>query len=259
MPLAKTDYTIASLDAALKVLETLAAGNGDWQGVTEICRKVGMTKNRVFRILSTLQARGYVEQDSATQAYRLGLELFHLGHRARSQLDVHQIAQPYLTHLAQATQEVAHLLVRRGLRAVCIAHRESDRRLLVSDRIGEPIPLHIGASPKILLAYLPPDERDAILNQLDFQSFTAKTITSPDQFRRELESIAAAGYTVDQGDYEDDVCAAGAPVFDQSGQVIAGVSVTLPITRYNEEMETFIVEEVVRTARMISQEMGYIG
>src|SRR5574341_1193001 len=99
----RTNYTIASIDAALDVLEAFADAEGDWQRITEISQKVGMTKNRVFRILSTLQSRGFVEQNPATQTYRLGLSLFRLGHRARSQLNVHQIAQPYLTHLAQAT------------------------------------------------------------------------------------------------------------------------------------------------------------
>jgi IclR family acetate operon transcriptional repressor len=256
--MAQTDYTITSLDATLDILERMAETKGDWQRLSEISKRVGMTKNRVFRILSTLQARGYVEQDPATQAYRLGLSLFHLGHRARSQLHVHEVALPYLTHLAQATQEVAHLLVRRGLSAICIAHRESDQRLIVSDQIGQPIPLHIGASPKILLAYMRESERETLLQQLELTPFTAKTIVDQDALRRRLDQIVAEGISIDEGDYEDDIHAVGAPVFDHSGQVIAGVTITYPSTRFSPETQAQLVEQVQHTAAEISRELGYL-
>ncbi|MBI1879889.1 MAG: IclR family transcriptional regulator [Chloroflexi bacterium] len=255
----QTNYTITSLDAALDILESMAEARGDWQRLSEISKRVAMTKNRVFRILSTLQARGYVEQDPATQAYRLGLSLFHLGHRARSQLHVHEVALPYLTRLAQATEEVAHLLVRRGLSAICIAHRESDRRLIVSDRIGEPIPLHIGASPKILLAHSPEPEREAILQQLELTHFTDKTIVERDSLRTRLDQIVEEGVSIDQGDFEDDTYAVGAPVFDHAGMVIAGVTVTYPSTRFSPETESQLVEQVRLTAGEISRELGYLG
>jgi IclR family acetate operon transcriptional repressor len=254
-----TDYTITSLDAALDILESMAEAKGDWQRLSEISKRVGMTKNRVFRILSTFQARGYVEQDPATQAYRLGLSLFHLGHRARSQLNVHDIALPHLTRLAQATQEVAHLLVRRGLSAICIAHRESDRRLIVSDKIGQPIPLHIGASPKILLAYTPEPEREALLAQLELIHFTDKTIVDRAALRRHLDQIVAEGISVDEGDYEDDIYAVGAPVFEHSGQVVAGVTITYPSTRFSPETKTQLIEQARHTAMEISRELGYLG
>ena len=255
----RTNYTITSLDAALDILESMVEARSDWQRLSDISRRVGMTKNRVFRILSTLQARGYVEQEPATQAYRLGLNLFHLGHRARSQLHVHEVALPHLTRLAQATQEVAHLLVRRGSSAICIAHRESDRGLLVSDQIGQPIPLHIGASPKILLAYLPEAERETLLQQLELPRFTSQTIVDRDELRQKLDQIVSEGISLDKGDYEDDVRAVGAPVFDHTGRVIAGVTITCPATRFSLETETQLVEQVRRTALEISRELGYLG
>lgn len=255
----QTNYTIASLDAALDILESMVEVKSDWQRLSDISKRTGLTKNRVFRILSTLQARSYIEHDPTTQTYRLGLALFQLGHRARSQLHVHEVALPYLTHLAQATQEVAHLLVRRGLSAVCIAHRESDRRLLVSDQIGRPIPLHIGASPKILLAYTPEPERETILRQLELTRFTDKTIVDRDRLREKLDQIVKAGLSIDYGDYEDDVCAVGAPVFDHSGRVIAGVTITCPATRLDSEIEAQLVQQICWAALEISRELGYFA
>ncbi len=252
-------YYIASLGAALEVLEGLANSEGEWQRLTDLSKRVGMTKNRVFRILSTLARHGYVEQDAETQAYRLGLNLFRLGLSARSQLGIHQVAQPHLVRLAEATREVAHLLVRRGLYAICIGHHESSQRLLVSDQIGQPIPLHIGASPKVLLAFAPPAEREDLIARLNLVRYTELTLTTVEALRHALDEIVASGVSIDRGDYERDICAVGAPVFGAGGQVVAGVTVTCPLTRFGPDEEARIAAEVCRTAREISCALGFSG
>jgi DNA-binding IclR family transcriptional regulator len=131
--------------------------------------------------------------------------------------------------------------------------------LLVSDQIGQPIPLHIGASPKILLAYLPEAERETLLQRLELPRFTDKTIVDRDELRQKLDQIVSEGISLDKGDYEDDVRAVGAPVFDHTGRVVAGVTITCPATRFSSETETQLVEQVRRTALEIGRELGYLG
>jgi IclR family KDG regulon transcriptional repressor len=131
--------------------------------------------------------------------------------------------------------------------------------LIVSDQIGQSIPLHIGASPKILLAYTPEPEREALLQQLELTRFTDKTLVDRDTLRQHLVQIISQGFSVDEGDYEDDVYAIGAPVFDQASRVVAGMTITYPSTRFSPEAQAQLIEQVCQTAGDISRELGYLG
>jgi DNA-binding IclR family transcriptional regulator len=80
-----------------------------------------------------------------------------------------------------------------------------------------------------------------------------------DELRQKLDQIVSEGISLDKGDYEDDVRAVGAPVFDHTGRVIAGVTITCPATRFSPEIETQLVEQVRQTALKISRESGYLN
>jgi DNA-binding IclR family transcriptional regulator len=250
-------YRIDSLDAALTVLESFVDAPSATQGVTEMSRRLGMSKNRVFRILTTLSARGYIQQDEETQAYRLGFWLMRLGQEVRRRLDIHALASPVLAHLARETGEVAHLIVRRDDRAVCVQHRGGGRMFQMYDKIGEPIPLHIGASPKLLLAYAPEDERERLLESMPLTRFTPNTITTLPALRQRLAEIRAQGYSVDDEGFEIGVCAVGAPIFDGQGGVAGGITITVPATRFSADARGTLIAAVIDGAAEVSAALGY--
>jgi IclR family KDG regulon transcriptional repressor len=250
-------YRIDSLDAALTVLESFVDAPSASQGVTEISHRLGMSKNRVFRILTTLSARGYIRQDEETQAYRLGFWLMRLGQEVRRRLDIYTLVSPVLARLARETGEVAHLIVRRDDRAVCLQHRGGGRMFQMFDKIGEPIPLHIGASPKLLLAYAPEDERERLLEHMPLTRFTPNTITTLPALRQRLAEIRAQGYSVDDEGYEIGVCAVGAPVFDGQGGVVGGITITVPATRFSADARGTLIAAVIDGAAEVSAALGY--
>lgn len=250
-------YRIASLHDALLVLESFLDVPDRADGVSRISERLGMTKNKVFRILATLAERGYVERDDATETYRLGLTLFKLGSAVHRGADVTTHAQPILMRLAHQTGEVAHLVMRQNDQAVCVAHHGSDRMLQAFDQVGAPIPLYTGASPKLLLAYAPVEEREQLIRASEFRAFTPNTISDVGRLRRQLEQILAQGFATDIEGFEVGVCAIGAPVFDARGRVIAGLTITAPKSRFNAKAQKLLLKSLLEAAAELSQMLGH--
>ncbi len=251
-------YVIDIVDVALDVIECLNDESKSY-GASELARKLGINRTRVFRILKTLELRGYVDCDATTQTYRLGVRFLQIGESVRERLDLRREAEPVLVELARQTGDSAHLLILRGEHAVTIDRRQGENRLQVASPIGQSLPLYAGASPKILLAYLPEAEQERIIRTMEFEPFTENSIRDPGELRRRLREIRRQGYVVDEEDYERGVYAIGAPVRDSSGQVIAGISITTPETRYSLERRKELIALVIEAGRKLSEKLGYDG
>jgi DNA-binding IclR family transcriptional regulator len=250
-------YVIDIIDVALDVIDCLN-NHTKFYRASEIARKLRVNRTRVFRILKTLEARGYVDYDPDTQGYRLGVKFLHIGENVRERLDLRREAESILVELARHTGDSAHLLILQGERAVTIDRRQGENRLQVASPIGQSLPLYIGASPKILLAYLPEAERERIIQSIEFESFTENTITDSNELQHCLEEIRQQGYAVDEEDYERGVYAIGAPVRDDTGRVIAGITITTPGSRYSSERSKELIALVVEAGQKLSEKLGYI-
>ena len=248
-------YVIDVVDVALNVIECLNDESKSY-GASELARKLGINRTRVFRILKTLELRGYVDYDPDTEAYRLGVKFLHIGENVRERLDLRREAEPVLIELARQTGDSAHLLILQGDHAVTIDRRQGENRLQVASPIGQSVPLYAGASPKILLAYLPEAERERIIRSTKFELFTDNTIRDADELRRCIERIRREGYVVDEQDYERGVYAIGAPVRDNTGRVVAGISITTPETRYSSARRQELIPLVIEAAQKLSQKLG---
>ena len=254
----KNTYSIEVLDVALDVIEELADSGKETKRPSEIAQKLGMNRTRVYRILKSLSHRGYVDTDSSGQGYMLGLKFLEIGTKTREQIDLRLLARPILLKLAQTSGDVAHLLVRYRQEAICIDFFQGENRLQVAGILGQTFPLYIGASPKILLAYLPRDKQVAIVNNIKFKQYTQNTITDREQLFARLDRIRTQGFEVDEEDYEIGTIGVGAPVFDHSGEIVAGVTITTPSIRYNTGRRQELVDLVCAAATQISEKMGYI-
>ena len=250
-------YRIDILDAALDLIEWLLMADGRPQSASEIARQLGVNRTRVFRILKNLERRGYVETDPQTRGYRLGLKFVEIGGRLRESLDLRRVAEPILMDLAQHTGETVHLLALFGRAAIRLDRYQGEHLLQVAAPIGEVLPLYIGASPKILLAFMPEEQRERIIQETKFTPFTRNTITNQDVLRRTLDEIRRQGYCVEEEDFELGVCSVGAPVRDHRGSVVAGVTVTLPSTRFGRERRAELIRAVIDAAGRVSARLGW--
>jgi len=247
---------VKSVRRAIKILEAFESDRG--MSVTKISKILNLPKSSVHEILSTLVTEGILEKDFDSSTYHLGIKLFELGNRARSNLEIRKVATPYLKELNARFDETVHLTVLDNQEVLYIECFESTKRLRTYSVIGVRAPLYCTAVGKAILAFLPLDEIDEIIKVKGLEKFTENTITDRNVLLQELEKIVLAGYAVDNMEHEDGVRCVGAPIRNYSGKVFASISVSGPSQRVTLENIPEIAELVIATASDISRKLGFI-
>ncbi len=238
---------------AIELVETLAGMDGP-VGVTSLAHELKLTKSNVFRLLNTLVQRGYVRRQGDGQ-YELTLKVWHLGLAVLSRMDLKKIAGPYIYELMRSTKESVHLSIMDNGEVIYIDKVESDQPVRAYSRVGDRPPAHCVATGKALLAYLPEDVQNKIIDgRLD--KFTSNTITSPRALRKELETVRRNGYSVNRGEWRESVCGVAAPIRDSSGEVVAAVGISGPAERLKPDVFPRLAPRVILCANQISAELG---
>jgi len=243
-------YKVASVDAAMTLLETIAEHPGE--GVTALARRLGGTKSQSFRLLHTLEERGFVIKDPATRGYRLGYRALFIGERAKKQTDLISRAQPFLEELAACSRENVHLIAREGLYSVCVGLCESPQNVRLYAQVGRRGPLHAGGGSKVLLAYADPAVRAEVLAN-PLERYNADTITDPARLREVLDAIVRDGYHVALGDIDENAFAVSAPIRDHRDEVIAALSIAGPMARLDDAALTRHRAQVLEYGARISR------
>ena len=255
--MAETDYSIRSVEAAIDVLESFLKPGGQSRGVTETARITGHNKNKAFRILVTLDKRGYIRKNPQTQEYSLGLGCLFLADAMRELMDLREVSRSVLKQLAERTGDATHLYVLSGREAVCMSAFQGRHVVQAAGYVGERLALHVGASPKVLLAFLPEKERSKLLFSMRLTRYTSNTITSRRELEEQLQVIRSQGYSEAIDDFEIGLYAVGAPVRDSTGQVVAAVVLSFPSTRDSQARRDASIEMIVEAGNQISQKLGY--
>lgn len=259
-PARPNPYLIASAYRTLQVLQAFA-GPPHRFGLSELVERLGLEKNQLYRSLKTLEAAGYLRVADDGR-YELTPLLNHLSTAAAAsrQANLADLAAPLLDELAETTGETVNLFVRAGDLAVCIDRRDSRHQVKLSSVLGRAVPLHAGAVPKAILAFLPEEERaDVLANASALPRYTDKTLTDPDRLEAELGRIRAQGYSVSDEDYDAAARGVGAPIFDAQGAVVAGVSVGGPSFRVDDAALARFSQLITQVARAVSQRLGHLG
>jgi DNA-binding IclR family transcriptional regulator len=253
----KSRYVIEVLDTAFDVIEFLQRASGEPQGASAVAQALGINRNRAFRILKTLEHRDYVELDLRTRGYRLSSQFIDIAEDMHERINLQALAETVLDDLARKTGETANLISRFGNQAILIERRLGTHRLQVEEPVGSPYPLHIGAAPKIILAYLPDKERNRLIDEMELTPYTPNTIVERDELRRVVDRIREVGYVIDEEEYEIGACAIGAPVQDHRGRVVAAISASFPKARFSPERNQSIVEATVKASERLSALLGW--
>ncbi|UFN49643.1 IclR family transcriptional regulator [Roseomonas sp. OT10] len=244
-PAAPRDYTVDAVDKAIQILGIIAANPG--LGVSEIARRCGDSRARVFRLLRTLEGRDLVARLGETPAYRLGYAALLLGSAAAAQIDIARLAQPVMRELGRATDETVQLRVRDGTEALCIAKWEPDRDIRSVAVVGRRRPLHAG-SGKLLLAQAPEEVRASVLAGLGAAEAAA--------LAGELEGLRDAEAIVTRGELSSDAIGLAVPVRDHRGVLVALLHIGGPSQRFGEERVAAILDLLRGAARRLSMALG---
>jgi DNA-binding IclR family transcriptional regulator len=221
----------------------------------EVSRQLGMPRSTTYRYLQTLRSYGLVEEDEARGGFRLGPRLFHLARVARQGLGLCELALPIMQRLAADSGEMALLARRVGQQVVLVELVESTQPIRLSYVRGDVLPIHAGASPKVLLAYAEPAEIAAVLASAPLPRYTELTITDPDQLIQQLAEIRRQGYAVSHSEIADGVSGIAAPVMHADGRVAAALTVACPSFRLDEPTLHRLVQAVRASAQALSRRL----
>ncbi len=227
--------------------------------MTEVARELDIHKSTAYRLLTTLRDRGLVEQDAATEKYRLGFGLVLLARAVRADLDILRCARPVCERLSERTKETVTIAVlEEDDEAVVIDQSISRASALGVDWTGRHTPLHATAAGKIFMAYMPEDQLLRILEG-PLERFTDNTIADPASLKDHTSKIRDEGYGFTVEELEPGLNAVGAPIRRADGAVVGAVSVSGPAFRLPPDALPEIGELSKRAATEISQCLGFQG
>lgn len=249
--------TVQSVKRALNIMEELSEERS--LGITDIGKRVGMSKSTVHRLVGTLCDSGYVTQDGDGR-YRLSLKLFDLGNRLVNQHGIRREATLYLERLARMTHETVNLAILENDQLVYIDRIESVEPLRIGLEIGRGYSAHCTALGKAWLAFLPDEEFEAFLvRQKDLERLTTATIIDKEGLRTEIYKIRREGVALEREEYRQGIHCVAAPVFNYNGRIAAAVSVSGPSVRMADGVLAERIDQVKEIARLISARVGFKG
>jgi len=257
MTLAETSPATA-VERALNILEAAAHRR---EGLTnsEISRRLSIPKSSASYILRTLERRGYLRRDAGNGRYRLGLKILSLGRDAQANLDIAEVAQPFMRALVERVHLTCHLAVLDQGEAVYIEKVDAPGFFKVNTWVGRRMFLHSTSVGKALLAWLPKAEAEAIVRAHGLKKRTPKTIATQSRFLTELDTVRVQGYAVDDEENSLGARCLGAPIFDALGGVPAALGVSGTITQVSEAELPRIAEALKETTRRISRQLLRTG
>lgn len=221
-------HTVRAVERAVEIL--LAVGERDLR-LVDLSARVGLHKASVARLAETLVASGMLARDGNLN-YSLGPRLILLAGQSllRYRRAAELLREP-LQRLWEATRETVAVHVRVDLECLCVAELPTPQPIGYRAGPGTRAPLHAGATSKVLLAFLPDAERNAVLARLPLTPVTSSTVRRIDVLRRQLDDIRREGFAISSSERIIGGSAVSVPVFDLTGRVAAAVSIHGPDSR----------------------------
>jgi IclR family KDG regulon transcriptional repressor len=224
----------------------------------DVGRLTGFPRTTVHELLSTLVAREYLQKDEVTNTYRLGVRLLQLGNAYSARFDMLKSANDVAREIAQRSGETASVAVLEGADAFYLAKVEGRDNLRLPSSIGQRIPANVTGLGKTLLAYQSPQALRALFPDPEhLPRMTEHSIGTLPELERELETVRRGGVAFEREESTPGVRCAAAPVRDASGAVVAAISASVPVARWEQYPEEHWVDLVKQGAEHFSALLGF--
>jgi IclR family transcriptional regulator, KDG regulon repressor len=245
-------HRVTSLEKALSIIE-LVLDQDRALSITEISQKLGMGKGTVHRILSTLKARKFFQQDSKTKMYSLGVRTLEIGMSSKRERFLCKAMVPFLMDLAETCRETVNAAVWEYNEIRYIYRLESEEMLRISTCAGARFPGYCAATGKIFLSYFSDDDIRQIYGRKNaLKKYTKRTIGSVGALIQEMEKVRVNREAVDDEETLDGVYCVAAPILNSKGECVAAISISAPKNRVPAETAPKLMKLVSETARKIS-------
>jgi IclR family acetate operon transcriptional repressor len=243
-----------SVARAFAVIEYLA-DHGKAARLVELAHDLHLDHATAHRFLSTLRELGYVRQDRYA-GYQLTLKFAQITSALLDRIEVRALAHGVMTELSARTSETCHLALLDGVHAVYIDKTDGNQAVSMRSRVGSHFPLHSTATGKVILAYLPKQQRTRLLTSLQLMAMTPNTITDRRTLEAHLSEIRETGYAVDNEENEKGIRCVAAPILDSRGELVASMSVSGWIITITPERAVELSTEVIQACGEVSSDLG---
>jgi IclR family acetate operon transcriptional repressor len=252
----KALYDVSVLNKALDVVERLAEGVP--RSAVELSEMAGIRRTAAYRILGTLERRGYVHKDQRSRRYGVGSELLALSRAiVSSSADLSTVARPVMAALRDAVGETVNLGALSGNAVLYLEMFESDRGLRTTVEVGSHDPLHSTALGRAILAEMPDADARRCLSDGDLVAVTPRTLVEIEALMAEVRASRERGYAIENGENELGARCVGIAIRDGSGRPTAAISVSGPEWRLTEELLPGIVDRLRDAAAAVEAAMGF--
>jgi len=240
--------TVRAVDRALDVL--LCFAETPQLTLSEIAARTGLHKSTAHRLLASLEAKGFVARETGGDKYRLGYRIWELSANYSREDDPGVRLLPEMEKLRDLVGETVSLYVRDGLERVRIQAVQSLQAVRRVAPVGARLPLNVGASSKVLIAFEEPGVRASILDALDWRH------VDRGHFERQLEDIRRQGYATSMEEREPGAAAVAAPIFNRDRKLVAALSVSGPVSRFTPDAVREHARHVMEAARRMGMMLG---
>ncbi len=243
------DPAVKTVNRLVEILDSFASHPSGWS-LVELSEHLGIPKSTLHRFLFALEIHGILHRDPSDRRWRLGYRPLLWGRGAANYGALRLIARPIMESLAAETGETVLLTVYQNGEVVFIEKVDSTHAVRLAVDVGTRRPPHAGASSKVLMAFLPPGEIEAII-QRGLPRLSPNTITDPQALRTELARIREQGYAISVEETDAGAWGVATPIRNSRGEVIAAIGIAGPTFRLTEEH----IQKYIRLCRQAAEQI----
>jgi len=252
---AKERGAVKTVDRLVRILDCFSPEQPAWS-LSDLSAHLELPKSTLHRFLVSLESHAILRRDSDDRRWRLGYRLSVWGSNAAQSTGLGRVARPVIQDLVDATGETAILTVYRDHEVICIEKAETRHAVRMTLDVGMRRFPHAGASSKVLMAYLPEEEIQAIIQDKGLPRLCSNTITDPDDLRAEMARIRELGYAESREETDPGAWGIATPIYGHDGHVVAAIGIAGPSSRFTEELVERYVALCCQGARRISALLG---
>ena len=247
-------YLLSSVYNTLEVVDLLS--KGEEMSLAEISKELNMGKASIFRMLYTLEKKGFVYKTSDAK-YKLGIKFAHYGSIVLERQNKYSTAKPFLQKLRDKHNETTHLaILDEDYNIIFMDKESSNSTIQMTSKIGAKLPAYCTGTGKVLLASILDEELEKKIQEFKFEKKTECTITDPNEFIEELRKTRIQGYGEDIEECEIGLVCYAAPIKDINGKTVAAISISGPTARMKQNKEVLICS-IKEVSEELSKTMGY--
>lgn len=252
MPAIKREREAYSVQAVIKAIELLEILSSEQEHATipVLASKLGLSRNKVFRLVATLEAKGLVERSDDSNSFHLGIQAFEMAQHILKSASLIRMAHPVMEELARKLDEAIYITVANNDDVLFLDMVDSLQQIKAIDMVGKRFPCFSNAAGKVIKS----------LNAPEFLSRGKRRRDIPDikALEEELQEIRTRGFAVDFNGLGEGVCAVAVAIRDYAGKVVCALTLLAPSFRMiQERLDKEVIPSMLEGAETLSMKFGY--